>query len=145
MWTKLLEFDELEDKSCRDGLARAKEGEYKPADLAWVISHWANPETISVELMIELLDSNDYEVRYSCALALGKIGDPLAIPALARVLESDDDYDVRRACAWALGELGDHSSIPALTQVLGSDKNCFVRGECERALSKIEDKQAKEG
>jgi hypothetical protein len=92
-----LEFDDLVSKPCGDGLDRVAAGLYDPADLAWVIRYWKNPQTISPELLIELLaDDENYVVRRACAEALGKIGDPLVIPALSQALGRDNNYRVRR-------------------------------------------------
>ena len=105
MWTKFLEPDELLDNPCDSGLARAEKGVYDPADLARVIMNWKNPETISPELLIELLADDNYEVRSACASALGKLGDHSSIPALTLALGSDKNCFVRGACAWALGKI----------------------------------------
>jgi HEAT repeat protein len=140
-----LEFDDLVGKPCDHGLVRIKAGVYDPVDLAWVILYWKNPKTISPELLIELLDDDNYSVRRACASALGEIGNSLAIPALVQALDNDNDYDLRRVCIWALGKIGDPSAIPALVRALKGDEDYRVRRECELALGKIEDKLAKEG
>jgi len=41
----------------------------------------------------------------NCAIALGNIGNPAAVPALQRARDSDPDGVVREAAAWALGRL----------------------------------------
>jgi hypothetical protein len=99
-----LEFDDLESKPSSDCLGRVAAGVYAPQDLVWIIEHWRNPETISPDLLIELLADEYPELRGVSAWALGKIGNPSSIPALTRVLESDYD-DVRHACAFALGRI----------------------------------------
>jgi HEAT repeat protein len=49
--------------------------------------------------------------------ALGKIGDPQALPALLEALKDENGY-VRRAAAEALGEIGDPQAVPALLEAL---------------------------
>jgi HEAT repeat protein len=55
------------------------------------------------------------------AEALGKLGDPQAIPALIKAL-GDSDWDVRCAAAEALGKIGDPQAVPALIQALGDSE-----------------------
>ena len=102
-----LDHDELAGKPCGDGLDRVAAGEYQPADLAWVIRYWANPKMISLELLIELLADKHYSVRRACAMALGNLGDPIAIPHLLQALESNKNCFVRRECERALGKIQD--------------------------------------
>ncbi|MCX5946711.1 MAG: HEAT repeat domain-containing protein [Cyanobacteria bacterium] len=58
-------------------------------------------------------------VARNAARALGKLGDPSAIPELLACLDDDDD-GLREAAARALGELGAAAAVPLLTQRLAS-------------------------
>jgi HEAT repeat protein len=74
-------------------------------------------------------------VRRAAAEALGKIGDPQAVPALMEALK-DRDEDVRKAVAEALGEIGDPQAVPALLETL-KDEDEDVRWAATMALWKL--------
>jgi hypothetical protein len=65
----------------------------------------------------ELAESNDFRVRVSAALLLGRTRPPGAREALERAL-SDPHPAVRIAVVTALGALGDRDSLPALDRRL---------------------------
>ena len=76
--------------------------------------------------------------RRDGALALGRIGDPRAVPALNERLEHDFDKDVRVAAAWALGEIGDEGGAVALERAVIAEKHHHeVRDAASLALKKI--------
>jgi len=45
--------------------------------------------TEAVGLLVKALESDDYELRLEAALALGKIGDPSAIPHLVELMKKE--------------------------------------------------------
>ncbi|HQP71859.1 MAG TPA: HEAT repeat domain-containing protein, partial [Methanoculleus sp.] len=59
----------------------------------------------AVDPLIRLLGDEKPRVRREAALALGRIGNPLARDALLRLLD-DIDRDVRGAARQALAEIG---------------------------------------
>ena len=68
---------------------------------------------------MKALDTDDdADMRWVAVDALGKIGDPVAVPALVQMLDTDTDDKVRRWAVWALGKIGDSSAIPALAQAM---------------------------
>jgi HEAT repeat protein len=71
------------------------------------------------------------------AVALGKLGDRRAVPALTESLLTDDRRQVRMVAAEALGRIGDPSSAEALRQA-SSDRVSAVRSTAQTALRKIE-------
>jgi HEAT repeat protein len=85
----------------------------------------------------QALKDDEWGVRRAAAEALGKIGDPQAIPALLEALK-DRDGDVRRAVADALGIIGDPQAIPALLEAL-KDENWWVHQAAMEALGEIGD------
>ncbi len=115
------------------------------------------------------LGSNDLELRIASAVALGKIGDAAAVPALENVLQdyyraapTNDDRAVviqspasapsvekfderqaylRTAVVRALGEIGDPSAVPVLKRAFYNDNNSIVRDEAADALSRISQRQ----
>ena len=97
-------------------------------------------------LIDQLEDSSD-KVRLSAALNLSKLGDPKAIPALAKRLDSnvESSKNVRSAAAVGLGSLVTPSikgavrdqAIKALQKAQANDPSEFVKVQAERALDKI--------
>ncbi len=78
-------------------------------------------------------------MRRAAAEALGKIGDPQALPALIEALK-DKDSGVREVAAGALREIGPQA-LPALIEAL-KDKDSEVRRAAAEALGKIGGPQA---
>ncbi|MCW3099346.1 MAG: lyase [Chthonomonadaceae bacterium] len=62
---------------------------------------------------IHALENEDWQVRFSAAEALAKIGDPQAVEPLLTVLW-DVKWRVRYVAAWALGEIGDLRAVEPL-------------------------------
>jgi hypothetical protein len=75
--------------------------------------------------------------RRDGALALGRIGDPRAVPALNERLEHDFDREVRVAAATALGEIADERGAVALEKAALYDHRHDVREAAKLALTKI--------
>jgi HEAT repeat protein len=67
--------------------------------------------------------------------ALGKIGDPQAIPPLLQALQ-DEAWEVREAACEALGAIGNPQAIPPLLQAL-QDEAWKVRAAAWEALWRI--------
>jgi len=98
------------------------------------------------ELVAQLKDEN-WEVRFTAAHALGKIGKKhpgcnmdSAVSALVEMLK-DDDYKVRGEAAECLEKVGDVSAVPALIDAL-RDKDSDVRLRAVWALEGIGDVSA---
>lgn len=75
-------------------------------------------------------------VRRAVAEALGKLGDPRAVPALIEVLKHDNKK-VRRAAAEALGIIGSREAVPALIQALGINRGWRDAGVPEAAAEAL--------
>ncbi|MGG6296964.1 HEAT repeat domain-containing protein [Leptolyngbya sp. AN02str] len=96
---------------------------------AWWLGRFrvSTPEAIDA-LIDSLADEADrtvkggYPLRRNAARALGKLGDPRAIPGLTQCLECDDFY-VREAAAQSLAMLGDRNCIPILIHLLADGAN----------------------
>lgn len=86
----------------------------------------------------------DYKVRLSAALNLGKLGNPRAIPALTDGL-GDPDKSVRGVSAAALGKLVTASTpadirnraISALERAARSDSDNFVRSQAKKSFDAV--------
>jgi epoxyqueuosine reductase len=72
-------------------------------------------------------------VRNVC-IALGNLGDPVAVPTLAATLRHDEAL-VRGHAAWALGRIGGDAARDALTAALAAEPEPEVRGEIRYALA----------
>jgi HEAT repeat protein len=95
-------------------------------------------EDRAVEPLIDALDDRR-EVREVVILSLGRIGDPVAVDSLIRMLE-DGNWDVRSSAAKALGQIGDLQAVEPLIEALG-DKSETVRWVAANALTSITDKK----
>ena len=78
------------------------------------------------------------EVRGGAALALGRIGDKRATPALLKALAAARTPRLRLITVFALGELEDTQAVPALLAVLQQNTGTVeVRARAVEALGKI--------
>lgn len=101
-----------------------------------------NRELIEVPASIPTLsehlrDDPSAKVRQYCALILGRIGDPSAVPALTEAL-SDDDAGVRDRAVGALMQIGEEQAEAAFIEALDTgsrDAKITVLVELERAMS----------
>lgn len=73
-------------------------------------------------------------IQRNAAIALGNIGDPAAIPALTRKLNTSRSKIVKTHVAWALGKIGGEDAKRALRQALEREHASEVRREIESAL-----------
>lgn len=85
-------------------------------------------------LLIEQLESEDLEIRKAAAVALGRIGDARAAPALAELLGEDAELAI--AAADALAKIGDPGAFDALLARVG-DPVAAVRQAVVGALNSI--------
>ena len=86
-----------------------------------------------VALLIEQLQAEDLDTRQAAAVALGRIGDRRATPALIDALE---DPEVAVAAAGALARIGDSDAFEALIRRIG-DRDSGFRQAVVAALNSI--------
>lgn len=86
----------------------------------------------AMPLLLDLLASDQPDVRARAAFALGFIGDPNSAPQLIDALR-DPSWAVRAMAAKALGRLREEKSIPALCSAL-SDRQWWVRANAAEAM-----------
>ena len=67
-------------------------------------------------------------------VALGNIGDPVAVPALRKVIQTDYPDLVRSHAAWALGRIGGKSAMEILNSHANSEKSPEVLEEIQEAI-----------
>ena len=72
-------------------------------------------------------------LQRNVCVALGNIGDPTAVPALAGALNSDSPV-VRSHAAWALGQIGNDEARTALKRALSDEEDMDVREEIADAI-----------
>jgi HEAT repeat protein len=87
----------------------------------------------TVDLLISQLSAEDLEVRRSAAVALGRIGDSTATPALINTL-SDESLVIDAANA--LGQIGDPRALDGLLALLGNS-DASVRQAAVSALNSL--------
>ena len=87
----------------------------------------------TVDLLISQLPAEDLEVRRAAAVALGRIGDSSATPALINALT---DEPVAIDAANALAQIGDPEAVDGLLNLLGNE-DASVRQAAVSALNSI--------
>ncbi len=75
------------------------------------------------DLLIEQLDAEDVETRKAAIVALGRIGDARAVPALVAAINRDDESII--PVAGALGKIGDRRAFEALLELIGHTDAAF--------------------
>jgi HEAT repeat protein len=102
--------------------------------------HYFAGETGDKRFVTSLLNSIASEtgdIKKEAIAAVGKIGDPMAIPSLCIALLEDKNKDIRAKAAEALGQIGDPKVGGALSKALREDKIKNVRLKSAEALDKI--------
>ena len=87
----------------------------------------------TVELLIEQLKSEDLEVRRSAVVALGRIGDATATPALVETLTEES---LAIDAANAVGRIGDARAVDGLVNLIGNS-DASVRQAAVSALNSL--------
>ncbi len=95
----------------------------------------------AVPPLLKVMKHPSQRVRSRAALALGLIGDPRAVDALAREAvdpKGQSEYcESRLQAVIALGRIADPRAVPALKQAFTDDNRRFVRRAAARALARI--------
>ena len=91
----------------REGAPEAK------VEAARELAHWRDQASVG-ELIRAMQDGSGVRRPCQIAHALGRIGDPEALPALQVALDHPDNTDLRACAALAIGEIGDASALPFL-------------------------------
>ncbi|MGE0455178.1 MAG: HEAT repeat domain-containing protein [Vicinamibacteria bacterium] len=139
-----------EGRGARDYLAEVRQGganrRWQAAfELAKLLQAGKDPALKDPRFIEELLllfrdtKADDPRVRRYLALALGRLGDRQAVPALAEVLREsgpDSDSETVIFAAWALGALGDPAATPELARAAASG-DAGVRKAAVHALGAL--------
>ena len=96
----------------------------------------AHGSPADAQLVVPLLESSEGYTRWQAAVALQRLHDPDAVPALATALADDDDADARMAAAAALGQYPQRPAFDALLAAL-DDQDSGVARAALRSLQHI--------
>jgi HEAT repeat protein len=87
-----------------------------------------------IDLLIQALESPELDIREAAIIALGRIGDARAVPALVNALENDPESVI--VTAGALAKIGDRRAFEALINQMGHP-NPAMRQAIVSALNSI--------
>lgn len=87
----------------------------------------------SAKVLLPLLDEPDREVASQAAVALGRIGNPVAVEPLCKALEKSP---VLLPQLWALGAIGDFAAYETVKRFL-DDPDPYVSYNAVQALKKL--------
>jgi hypothetical protein len=94
----------------------------------------AAPELVTA--LVDVLQGPESELGMATARALGRLGDPRALPALRRSLHSRYDL-IAAESGRALGQLGDAESIPELKKKMQAEPSMQLKAAYAAALGKL--------
>jgi len=149
-----------ESRSARDYLAEIRSGSanrrWQAAfELSKVLQSGKDPALGDPRLAAEALTlfqesvKDDPKVRRYLALALGRLGDKKAVPALREAAKEPTahaetaDPETRIYAIWSLGALGDESALPDL-MALAADEDAGLRKAATHALGAFDVPAARE-
>jgi len=108
-----------------------------PPDVLLLIIRAEDERRWDNTLPVFLLDTNP-NVRKRAALAMGRIGNAEALPALFEVLKTDPDNEVRQSIVFAIGEIESPEGTAALIDIVqDTSAPAEVRARAVEALGKI--------
>ncbi len=129
--------------SCATGGLRSGAGANEPLSRIDVLARilvLEDARSLGEGALISFLGHSDPAIRRRAAMAVGRIGDELAVPRLLQSLK-DPEVEVRRTAALALGWIGRDEAVADLLQAL-HDADPLTRGRAAEALGRIGNKTA---
>ncbi len=106
-------------------------------DRRWALTTLGDARhTAAVPAMVPLLADPDPDVRDAAASALGRIGDPAAIPHLRDAFQRETDRGRRASLVAALAAFGD-AAVADLGRLVAAERERDVRLEIVHALARI--------
>lgn len=103
-------------------------------DLTKLLNQTDEPFLKRVQFILSVYIKEKKYLQRNAAIALGNMGDPAAIPHLARAMQ-DPEGMVRGYAAWALGRLGGSQAKQVLESSLACETDDFARKEIQAALN----------
>ena len=107
----------------------------------WTYPHVESPEPGSVRRLIHSMQIGTVGTRTVAAVALGRLGDPRAVPDLIELLRAAPPLP-RLGAIWALGHLKNPDAVPHLADAL-HDPDSRIADLAADALSQINTPQAR--
>ena len=98
-----------------------------------------------VALEAQRMQSHHASSRRDAAGALGRLGDPRAVPPLVHALKYDSSKDVKIASATALGQLGGQEAEVVLERCIIYEKKQEVRDAAAAALNRLRERSVAQG
>lgn len=115
--------DTPEQREIVNQLARQIQVEPDPLVREAIVDTIAEFRTpLAAQVLEAGLSDEDLHVRRHCCQALGKRGDPAAVPVLARAINAEQDLQVRVAAVEALGKINSPDAYTALAVAM-EDRN----------------------
>jgi HEAT repeat protein len=102
------------------------------------------PEAVDPILRRLAKPEENSQVRSAFYLALGRLDDRRAVPALKVCLDKEARDDLRSDCVIALGMLGENSTLPRLLKAFYEDSSFLVRSSVVDALGSFSEEAAVE-
>lgn len=87
-------------------------------------------------MLCHVLETGSPRLKIAATCALGRIGDPVALPDLLELAQSSD-FHLQMAAIDALGDMGDSRAEPMLLKLLSEHPNDNVRYAAAEALVKV--------
>ncbi len=103
---------------------------------ATALSNFKGDKVVYDTLINAMRFEIDTVVREAVINALGKIGNPGAVPFLTSVLD-DKSFAIKMSAVRALGEIGDPSADELLKRVAEKDADPYIRKEALYALKRL--------
>jgi len=95
-----------------------------------------------VAALLKTLDDPVADVRRDAAYALGSLGAPGAVRALAATVAGDPNAPTREMAVWAIAQIGSRAATAALSDAARRDSSEDVRAMAVWALGQLEDPQS---
>jgi hypothetical protein len=93
-------------------------------DRRWEFLHQKLRDHCAVPVLIKMLRSGDEKKRYAAAHALGEVGDSLAVPPLAAIVQDPhQDPALQVHALAALGAIGSPAAVPAIVAALNGQED----------------------
>lgn len=90
-----------------------------------------------IDRLVHILQTDrSYKVKLKVLIALGKLKNKRAVPAMIRIL-SHKDYSLRGVAAAVLAQMGDRRALPRLRTLARSDPHGFVRDKAKLAIKRL--------
>ena len=132
-----LALGKIKDPRAVDALMAALQEDFPGCRIRAANSLGEIKEPRSIETLCTSLKRDiDPDVRRNAAIALRKIGDAGAVPALIDALK-DKEWTVRKEAARSLGEIKDNRAMEPLKAAATGDENGEVRKAAQIALEEV--------